>query len=135
MLQLAIFERNMIRFQIPKIFIPGFERILKLKGDDIEKIISFLKTLPLGIGPRNFIQLFNEKCPEYEGSQLAQTIYSLGSFKFSNIDDNSFENISSSLANSFNDQTNQKYSVEEIAQLEINILKLLSDLRFTFGNF
>lgn len=46
MLQLAIFERNMIRFQIPKIFIPGFERILKLKGDDIEKIISFLKNSP-----------------------------------------------------------------------------------------
>lgn len=129
----------MIRFQIPKAYLPGFESLLSLQSQQVEQIITFLKKIPVGTGPQTFASLFDEEFKNQPGigRPLAATLYSLGSFKLNAVKASQRE-IVEGFTQSFHEQTKNKHSGDELKKFS-DILSLFfesnSSLALSFKAF
>ena len=129
----------MIRFQIPKAYLPGFEILLSLQPEQFNLLLDFLKKIPVGTGPQTFANLFDEHFKTHLeiNRQLAATLYSLGSFKL-NLEKVSQTELIESLSNSFFEQTKKKPSQDDLIKLKEILVKLFdanSTLTQTFKGF
>lgn len=112
----------MIRFQIPRPFLPGFESLISLDNKQIKEIVQFLTSVPVGTGPQTFGSLFIDKFkgrPPFTNN-LASTLYSLGSFIL-NTEKVSRGELVSSLAQSYNEQTGRKLNEDKVKKLELTL--------------
>ena len=71
----------MARFQIPKSFLSGFDLLASLTTEETNEIVDILKNMPVGTGANTFENSFAENHPHWAETMLAQTVYSLGTFK------------------------------------------------------
>lgn len=119
----------MVRFQIPKAYLPGFEAILALSLKQVNSIVTFLKTVPVGTGPRTFSELFSTELDKDLNlhPSLPSTIFSLGSFKSNEGEVLSLESLVKGLVVSFGEQYGKSYLPEQLTQLEQNLLQILSN--------
>lgn len=131
----------MIRFQIPKLFVAGFETLLSISDELIKEMVDFLNSVPVGTGPRTFGNLFFNKFSRENilNTRLASTLYSLGGFILNARNENlSQEELVSSLANSYRDQVQPNLTEDQVKKLESSLLTILSaiePLRVTFKAF
>jgi hypothetical protein len=130
----------MIRFQIPSAYLSGFETLLKLQSDQIDQIIQFLKTIPVGTGPKTFGELFDDYFEDQSAinHQLANTLYSLGSFKLGQDEKLSFTEIIEGLTHSFASNSQNEYNEDDLKRLSENLTKVLQTgkkLTITFKAF
>ena len=105
----------MLRFQIPKAYLPGFQSFLTLQPAQVEQIVDFLSQVPVGTGPKTFTSLFDETFKKEAAldRRVAASLYSLGSFRFKN-EGTSQQEIVDGFSQSFHEQTAKKYSDDEI---------------------
>lgn len=131
----------MIRFQIPKPYISGFETLLSIDNEQVGDLVAFLKSVPIGTGPKDFVKLFFNHFTEknFVNRQLASTLYSLGGFVLNVKSDVSNDELVSSLINSYKEQEQIKdFSEEKERKFEStlkDILKAIDPLKFTFKAF
>lgn len=129
----------MIRFQIPKAYLPGFETLMTLTNEQVADLTAFLENIQIGTGIQSFGKLFEERFGNEPSFQqgLAGTLYSLGSFRLnpSTID---LKDRVASLARSFADQVKKDYDEKAIIRLEEVLSRLLdsaTNLTITFKAF
>ncbi len=129
----------MVRFQIPKAFLPGFEILLTLTPTERQSIGDFLRRVPIGTGPQTFVKIFAEniQIKDRNSSDIASTIYSLGSFK-QTAEKFSEEEIIEGLISSFYIQTKRATNEEELPKFKLLFQELFdasTSLNNTFKAF
>ena len=117
----------MINIQIPEIFIPGFSLLANTSKDEAVAIGAFLKSIPKGTGNKTFEGLFNSSFSKFEDSNLAATIYSLASFKSSDLQDETSKSLASIISNAYKEQL-EDGDQESIERLSENLEILFNNL-------
>ena len=119
--------------KIPKEFISGFKKLNDLSIEDVNRIASFISTIPSGTGPKEFISLLSTKFTIDGLSELSSTIYSLGSILL-NFDE-SVEEISKMLNKAIIETIEKDIAKDKPNNLEEKLFVILSNadnLKFTF---
>lgn len=130
----------MVRFQIPPAFLPGFQHLLSFQPDEVEKIVRFLGTIPVGTGPKAFIELFTKATGKTDVNtrELASTIFSLGGLKFAIGEREGFDELVNELSSALQEQTKNPLSPDEAGRLQGYLHQILSgasQLFFTYKAF
>lgn len=120
-----IFE-FMIRFQIPKNFMPGFEALLSIGSESVKELCAFLNEVPVGTGPKAFGTFFEDRFNKKDQFplSLASFLFSLGSFNPASLKSPVID-LAKGLASSYNDQRENSLAAEEMAILEDKLHELL----------
>lgn len=96
----------MPRFQLPNLYLAGFDSMLTLQDAQVEKIADFLKNIPVGTGPQNFAIMAEVGLGEKNAvdPRLIGTLYSLGNFRLSE-DGFSIEELTNAISESYFEQS------------------------------
>lgn len=123
----------MAKIQIPNQFIPGFENLFNLSEDDFLKLIQELNLIPIGIGPKKFVEILVSKFESSQIISISSTIFSLGNIL--NTLELPIEEFASELTNSYSDIKELKLNVHDKKHLEnrvLLVLKNIGSLKLTF---
>jgi hypothetical protein len=109
-------------YEIPDIFLPGFEALLKLDAEDFKKVVNFLSAMPIGMGSKTFHATLSEKLKNRDISDLSPTLYSLGGLLILDVKD--LNQLIEDLSISFKEQSDLKLTSSMLNKFKLR-LKIL----------
>ena len=116
-----------MRFRIPDAALHAFTELSRLKTEDLEKIISFLQGIPIGIGFEGFTEGFKKLDLDSKEIGLGETIFSFGSLLANGKEDNK-QLLAGSLTDAYIEKKKDDISSkEEIDMLKHNLFLLFEN--------
>jgi hypothetical protein len=135
----------MVRYQIPKALIAGFEILLSLRPEEVESLVHFLQMIDVGTGPKSFgnqFEIFFKKNETFTPA-LARTIFGLGHFKLNALVKADDEETTIALAQSFTSQSRDfqegtpktNEAINHLSKTLLAIFRAMKRLTLTFKAF
>lgn len=126
----------MMRYKIPKDFLPGFQALSRLKKQESEKLAVILGKLPVGSNVQELQSAIqkNKKLSE-DALTSAETIFSLGGLLLEKKEDDSINQVAEDLTNAFVKESDVGIDPKQKKQLSQNLLILFEkadNLKKTF---
>ncbi|MBN1197968.1 MAG: hypothetical protein JXA23_01360 [Bacteroidales bacterium] len=123
----------MAKIQIPKQFLEGFKALYAIDENDFQRLIDSLQIVPVGLGPNSFIKTLKSNLEYPWISQVAATIFSLGSL----LESQEFTNdeLSNELASAYGEGLDLTLAEEQKAiysKRNKELLKNLGSLKLSF---
>lgn len=128
----------MVSIQIPTPFLPGFQSLVNITAEQAHEIAMFLQEIQVGTGNNNFEKQFNERFPKLAESRVASTIFSIGGFRETELNEKSVKEIAVLLSEAFERQSRSALEANLKEHLQQNleiILNSAAKLALTYKVF
>lgn len=126
----------MALIRIPKYALPGFYALIHLEDHQIDEFSTFLANMKVGTSPRTIESFLSKQLNVSKSSDIVQTLISFTDLL--SPADVDYQLLSRSLTDSFCQQSENKFSQDEIEKLKANLFTIFinsKNLKFTLKAF